>query len=100
MSDEKTSPAEAEALPTRDYIQYMGEDPHGTAFLTSHTLPKGDALWKRNGVTVSKDVTWERDPMGPGIGQKGNKMLLAVEDLDPAVVRILEKTPGYKRVNE
>lgn len=82
------------------YIEYLGEEPYGTAFLSSHTIPKGDGLWKRNKVEGAKSVTWERDPLGPGIGQKGNRMLVRVEDLDPAQVALLEKTPGYKRVSE
>jgi hypothetical protein len=85
---------------TADYIEYLGEAPHGTAFLSSHTIPKGDALWKRNKVEDAKDAVWERDPQGPGIGQKGNRMLLSVEDLTPAMVSVLEKTPGFKRVSE
>lgn len=108
MTDEtnQTPDAEAEAteatVPKTDYIEYMGDpdSPHGVAFLTSHTLPKGDALWKRNGVQDAKSVTWERDPMGPPVGQKGARMLLPVEDLTPSMVSVLEKTPGYKRVSE
>jgi hypothetical protein len=98
MADEKTNEVADDAT-KREYIQYMGEEPHGTAFLTTHTIPKGDGLWKRNGVTLTKDVVWERDPLGPSVGQKGNQMLVAVEDLDPNVVRVLEKTPGYKRIS-
>ncbi len=86
--------------PTTDYIEYLGEEPHGTSFLTTHTLPKGDALWKRAGVDVKKDVVWERDPMGPAIGQKGSRMLLPVADLPDGVAPVLEKTAGYKRVSE
>ena len=99
---EETTPetAEEEVPETQDYIEYLGEDPYGTAFLTAHTLPKNDGLWKRNKVTDAKSVTWERDPYGPGIGQKGNRMLVRVEDLSPAQVEVLEKTPGYKRVSE
>lgn len=85
---------------TVDYIEYLGEEPHGTAFLTSFTIPRGDALWKRNKVTVTKDVTWERDPLGAGIGQKGNRMLVRVEDLPDGTAAVLEKTPGFKRVSE
>lgn len=88
------------AASAREFIEYTGEEPHGTAFLTSHTLTKGDALWKRNKLTVTKDVTWERDPLGPGIGQKGNRMLVDVEDLPDGVAEVLAKTPGYKRVSE
>lgn len=91
----------AQAEPTTtDYIEYMGEEPYGVAFLTSHTLPRTDALWKRAGITVTKEVTWERDPMGPGIGQKGARMLVRVEDLPDGAAAVLEKTPGYKRVSE
>lgn len=101
MADNKTR-AEADRIDAQDqgFIEYLGEAPHGTAFLTSHTLPKSDALWKRNGVENPKEVTWERDPNGPGIGQKGNRMLVRVADLEPAQVAVLEKTPGFKRVNE
>jgi hypothetical protein len=89
-----------EEKPTGDFIQYLGEEPHGVDFLTSHSIAKGDALWKRNGVEDAKAVTWERDPMGPGIGQRGNRFLVKVSDLSPAQVAVLEKTPGFKRVSE
>jgi len=47
---------------------------------------------------VTKDIVWERDPFGPGIGQKGNRMLVRVDDIPAEALQILEKTPGYKRV--
>lgn len=85
---------------TVDYIEYLGEEPHGTTFLTSHTLPRGDALWKRNKMTVSKAVTFERDPLGPPVGQSGNRLLVRVDDLPEGTLAVLEKSPGYKRVSE
>lgn len=94
---------DVEAEPeTQDYIEYLGDPDNvtGTAFLTSHTLPKGDPLWKRARVTVNKDITWVRDPMGPGIGQKGNRMLLHVDDIPAGALPVLAKTPGFKRVTE
>ncbi len=104
MADSKelieAEPELVEEPASGDFIEYLGEQPHGTAFLTSHTLPRGEALWKRNGVEVKKDLTWERDPLGPPVGQKGNRMLLPVQDLPEGVAEVLEKTPGYKRVSE
>jgi hypothetical protein len=101
MAPQTNSPkAEEAAAPTVDYIEYLGEEPHGTAFLSSHTIPKGDGRWKRNKVDDAKDVTWERDPQGPPVGFKGNRFRVRVEDLSPAQVAVLEKTPGYKRVSE
>lgn len=85
---------------TSDFIEYLGEEPNGTTFLSSHSLAKGDPLWKRNGVEDAKAVTWERDPMGPPVGQKGNRFLVKTSDLSPAQLAVLEKTPGFKRVNE
>lgn len=96
----ETEELREESEAPREYIQYLGEQPHGTDFLTSHTLPRGDGLWKRAKITVTKDLTWERDPMGPGVGQRGNRMLLPVEDLPEGVAAVLEKTPGYKRVTD
>lgn len=83
-----------------EYIEYLGEEPFGTAFLTSHTLPRGDGLWKRNKLDVRKDVTWERDPYGPAIGQPGNRMLVRVDDLPAGTAEVLEKLPTYRRVSE
>jgi hypothetical protein len=83
-----------------EYIEYLGEEPYGTAFLHTHTLPRGDGLWKRAKITANKDVTWERDPYGPGIGQKGNRMLVRVEDLPTGAAEALEALPQYKRVSE
>lgn len=96
MADEKRA--------TREFIEYVG-DPNnaatvGTEFLTSHTIPKGDPLWKRAGVTVNKDITWERDPLGPAVGNKGNRFLVPVEDMPEGTAAVLEKTPGFKRVSE
>jgi hypothetical protein len=91
---------ETSAAPTTGYIEYLGEEPHGTAFLRSHSIPKNDPVWKRNRVEDAKAVAWERDPTGPGVGQKGNRMLVPIEDLTPAMVAVLEKLPGYKRVSE
>jgi hypothetical protein len=90
----------AETPKTTEYDEYMGEEQYGTSFLQSHTIPKGDPLWKRNGVDDAKAVTWERDPQGPGVGQKGNRFLVRAADLTPAMISVLEKTPGYKRVSE
>jgi hypothetical protein len=97
MANTESRPVEAESA---DFIEYAGEEPHGTAFLTTHTIPKGDPLWKRNKVSPSKDLVWERDPMGAAIGQKGNRMLLSTDGIAPEVLAVLEKTPGYKRVSE
>lgn len=97
---EPTEPTEPE---TQDYIEYLGErgeGQYGTDFLTSHTLPKGDGVWKRLRVTPpSKDLVWERDPFGPGHGQKGNRFLVPVEDLTPEIAAGLEKVPGFRKVN-
>lgn len=101
MADEEQA-AEIESTEpqTRDYIEYLGEPPYGTDFLTAHTLPKGDRLWKRLGVKApTKDIVWERDPFGPGHGQKGNRFLVPVEDLTPEIAAGLEKVPGFKKVN-
>lgn len=93
--------AEAEEAPaTREYLEYVGDDPFGIQFLNSHTIPRGDMLWRRNQLTVNKDITWERDPTLAGIGQKGNRMLVPVEDLPKGAAEVLEKLPQYKRVNE
>lgn len=83
-----------------EFIEYAGDPTHGTSFLQTHTIPKGDPVWKRNGVEMTKDLVWERDPYGPGVGQKGAKMRLAVSDVPPEALAVLEKTPGYKRVSE
>lgn len=92
---------EEEAPPTRDYLEYLGDpnDNFGTTFLTTHVLPKGDGLWKRAGVTVNKDIVWERDPYGPPIGTKGNRMLVPLEDLPAGVAQVLDKLPNYRRVS-
>lgn len=96
----------AEAKNTKDYVEYLGDpaDPgaHGVTFLTSHSLPRTDPLWKRNRLEATdvKAVTWERDPNGPLVGFKGARFLLPIEDFTPAQVEILEKTPGYRRVTE
>jgi hypothetical protein len=98
MADTKDNAVQTEPAQS-EFIEYAGEEPFGTSFLTSHTLPKGDALWKRNNVEVSKDLVWERDPMGPAIGQKGSHLRLSTEGLPADVVKVLENTPGYKRVS-
>jgi hypothetical protein len=85
-----------------EWIEYTGDpdSQHGTAFLHSHTIPKGDPVWKRLGVKPTKDLVWERDPLGPAIGSKGNRMLLSTEGLDRALVDAVAKIPGFKVVNE
>jgi len=89
---------DTDRVETQDYMEYLGEEPHGVAFLTSHTLPKGDGLWKQNKLTVTKDIVWEADPSGPAIGQKGRRMLVPLADLPDGVAKVLDKTPGFKRV--
>lgn len=105
MASTTEQPVEAtEATPveTNEWIEYLGEpdSPHGTAFLSSHTIPKGDPVWKRLGVKPTKDLVWERDPLGPGHGFKGNRMLLSTEGLDQSLVEAVAKIPGFKVVNE
>lgn len=101
VASEAKMPEEMTPEPeTTEYVEYLGEKPYGVEFLTSHTIPKNDTLWKRSGVEATKDVTWERDPMGPGIGQKGNRMLVKTADLPDGARAVLEKTPGFKIVNE
>jgi hypothetical protein len=96
--------AEQPATETHEYIEYLGEtdSKHGVAFLQSHTIPKGDPVWERLRVDKpSKDLVWERDPLGPAMGFKGNRMLLSTDGMDRALVTALtEKVPGYKLVNE
>lgn len=103
MTDTSTAeePVAEETAP--EWIEYLGdpENPNGVHFLHSHTIPKTDAVWKRLGVKPTKDLVWERDPLGAPIGFKGNRLLLSTEGLDPAVVSaVVEKVPGYKVVNE
>jgi hypothetical protein len=103
MAIESKQVAEEAAPATREYIEYLGdpESPHGTAFLTAHTIPKGDSVWERLKIDKpTKDLVWKRDEFGPKIGQKGNRMLLDTEGLDPAIVQGVVKMPGYKVVNE
>ena len=97
-AEESRQAAAAEEAQTTEYIEYLGDPVHGTAFLTSHTLPKGDALWKRNNVVASKDVVWERDPNVP-VGQK-SRMLVKASDLSAEQLDLLERTTGFKRVSE
>lgn len=103
---ESTKATEAAETPAveesnkREFIEYLGEEPYGVTFLTSHTLPRGDGLWKRAGVTVNRDLTWERDPNLASIGHKGNRMLLPVEGLPDGAAEALEKLPQYKRVTD
>lgn len=95
--------AEESAPETHEYIEYLGEEdsPHGVAFLTQHMIPKGDSVWERLRVAKpSKDLVWKRDEFGPKIGQKGARLLLSTDGLDPALVQGLAKVPGYKVVNE
>lgn len=95
--------AEQSAPETNEYIEYLGDpdSPHGTAFLSSHTLPKNDTVWERLRVDKpSKDLVWNRDEFGPGIGRKGNRMLLSTEGLSPELVKAIAKVPGFKVVNE
>lgn len=98
------STAEATEVPadkTNEYLEYLGEEPHGTAFLTSHTLPKNDPVWGRLRVDKpSKDLVWNRDEFGPPIGNRGNRMLLSTEGMSPELVTAVAKIPGFKVVNE
>jgi hypothetical protein len=83
------------------FMEYLGDEVHGTNFLSSHTIPKGDHLWKRAGVDApKKDLVWERDPYGPAIGQKGNRLLIPLTDLTEDQAKALERVPGFKRVAE
>lgn len=101
MADTKeTTVAEAKEAPQTEFIEYSGEAGISSHFLSSHTIPKGDSLWKRNGLKVTKDVTWERSPDGPAVGFGPGLFRVPVADLDPEAVAVLEKTPGYKRVSE
>lgn len=102
IDTEEAEAAQQEAESRTEFIEFLGDpnNAHGVAFLTAHTLPRGDGLWKRAGLTVNKDVTWERDPQGPPIGHKGARFLLPVSDLPEGVAEVLERTPGYKRVSE
>jgi hypothetical protein len=101
MADQKETRATAAEAPATEFIEYTGDGgPQGTTFLASHTIPRGDALWKRNGVTATKDVVWERSPDGPGVGFGKGVFRVPVSDLEPEQVAVLEKTPGFKRVSE
>lgn len=106
MADEtKVKAAEQPAAETKsEFIEYLGDpdSTHGVQFLHSHTIPKGDPVWQRLGVDKpTKDLEWERDPLGKAIGFKGNRLLLSTEGMDRALVTALtEKVPGYKLVNE
>lgn len=93
--------AEESAPETHEYIEYAGDEVHGTAFLTSHTIPKGDSVWKRLHVNApDEDLVWMRDEFGPPIGSPGSRMLLSTDGLSPSLVTALGKVPGYTVVNE
>lgn len=102
VDGEESAAMLAEQTPSTsaEYIEYLGDpaNPHGTDFVTSHTILKGDPTWKRLGVEVKKDLTWERDPLGPAVGFKGNRMLLPVSDLPAGVAEAIVKMPEFKRV--
>jgi hypothetical protein len=103
MATTESKSEAAEAPQTNEFIEYLGDpdNPYGTAFLASHTLPKNDTVWDRLRVDKpGKDLVWNRDEFGPAIGNKGNRLLLSTEGLDPALVQGLAKVPGYKVVNE
>jgi hypothetical protein len=92
-NDEKATPAA-----TKEFVEYAGDPQYGTAFLTSHTITKGDPLWKRNGVEVDRDLVWERDPSVP-VGHK-SKMRLSTEGLSADAVKALVSLPEFKLVSE
>lgn len=79
-----------------EYVEYAGDPEHGTAFLASHTITKGDALWKRNGVEVDRDLVWERDPSVP-VGKK-SPMRISTKDLSADAIKALTGLPGFKVV--
>ena len=56
MATTETVAEEANVPSTHEYIEYLGDPdgPHGTAFLTSHTIPKGDTVWAR--LKVAKEL--------------------------------------------
>jgi len=93
--------AETVSTKTNQYIEYLGDEVHGTAFLSSHTISKSDSVWNRIQVDKpTKDLVWMRDEFGPAIGNKGSRMLLSTEGLSPDLVAGMGKLPGYKVVNE
>lgn len=94
--------SEAKESPKTEFIEYLGDpgNKQGVDFLTAHSLPKSDSIFKRGKVSPTKDLTWERDPSGPAPGFPGARLLLPTEDLDPAVVALLKDTPGYRLVSE
>ena len=90
--------ADTSKTTTTEYVEYLGDPTHGTAFLQSHTIAKNDPVWKRAGIEDAKEVKWERDPNVP-VGQK-SRMLVPADSLSPAQLEVLSKTAGYKRVSE
>lgn len=91
---EKIEPQATEV--TVEVLEYTSDGEYGNAFLSAHEIPKNDPLWKRYGIEMTKSVKFERDltPMG----QKGAKLTTPVKDLSPEALKVLEQTPGYKRV--
>lgn len=83
-----------------EFIEYLGEAPHGSTFLTSHAILQGDPLWKREKLDVGQDLVWERDPLGPAVGFPGNQLLLATDDLPAGVADVLLKLPQYRLVTD
>lgn len=82
-----------------DFVEYLGEAPYGVDFLASHTLPRGDILWRRNKIDMDRDLVWERDVTIPN-GQPGNRMLLPTEGIPDAALDKLLEQPQYRRVSE
>lgn len=86
---EMSQPAANDEPETKDYIEFVGWPPYGTEFTIAHNVPRKH-MADVHDIKTTKDLVWTKGANG--------RMLLAEDDMDPAVVDYLITDPAFKRV--
>lgn len=84
---------EAEQPSGIEYIEFVGEKPHGTEFSGGHTITRKQLkdAWD---VDTPNDLSWTKAEGGPNRG----RFLVPVSDMSPAAAEGLAKEPTFRRV--
>ena len=90
-ADEEAALEEPQAEPQgTEYIEFVGQQPYGTEFTTSHTVSRKDLKDAYDIDLGTKEVVWTK-------GRNG-RFLVKASDMSPEAVEVLENDPMFKRV--
>lgn len=89
VSTPETTDAAPEAVATKEFVEYVGTEPHGVEFVDKRAISprQAKAGWD---IKISKDLVWTKNRHG--------RMLLAVDEIPAEVLPLLLEDASFRVV--